>query len=536
MSMEKRVSGSITVGESKLRKVNIPLLAIWLIVFLFYSYLAFTLPHRSSFLSPDENNTFCVARQIHENHTIFIHSTLNEELGLKIFRGRLYVEARENRYTAFNSLGLAFLVAAGMYLGLPFLVVPFLASLGAIGIYLVAKDIGGRKAGYLAAILYGLLPTNVFISNQILDATPSFAMYLLSLGCMLAAMRNKSVVLSAVSGVALGLCFLIRQANAVYIFVFLVFLFCARKRLNLRQRLAFLLPSSVIALATVTMNKLAYGSFYHSGQVAGTHTGIFHALFPRFDPGSVVKALSNHLVAYIPLLLALGVVGYILAWRKKAHGNHKLLSIFLLVLAILTLILYASRSGTWSFEDFSITSSMARYFIPLYAVIVTYASLFLSLLSSRGREAIAVLILAAVFCSFVLFTFGKLEYMNLQKLKARAVVYDQHKESLLNTYRQPIVVFTKGMDKDLYDDVQVGLCYTQEDVERNPDIKNLFPIVDVERDVLPAIDKLLENGYAVFAASDARELLDALSEKDYQLNRAEEYHPLFLVSKRGGHE
>ncbi len=524
-------AGAKEKGTSRQERLNLPLLALWLVVFLFYSYLAFSLPHRSSFLSPDENNTYCVARQIHRNHTVYLHSHLNEELGMKIFRGRLYVEAMKNKYTAFNSLGLSFLVAAGMYAGLPFFVVPFLASLGVIGIYLVAREMAGYRAGLLAGAFYGLLPTNVFNSNQILDATPSFAMYLLSLGCILSAMRRRSALLAAFSGAALGLCFLIRQANAVYILALLVFLTLLRKRLDPHQRLAFILPAAVIGLATVAMNWLVYGSIYRSGQVAGTGMNTFYTLFPKFDPGSVLHALSTHLIAYIPLMAAMGLAGCAMAWRERQRAALKPLNILMAVVVLTTLFMYASRSGTWSFQEFSITASMPRYFIPLYAVVIIYASLSLHQILSRGWKAIAVLVIIATMGSYALFTFGGLEHMNLQALKERAETYSRAKERLLSAHAEPMVVFTKRMDKDLYDDIQVGLCFTQEDVDSNPEIKRLFPIVDIERDILPAIDRLIDEGYLVLAASDSEELLRVLTRRGYRLSRMEEYDSLFRVGK-----
>lgn len=518
-------------GAAYAKKLNLTLLAIWLVVFLFYSYLALSLPHRSSFLSPDENNTYCVARQIRENHTIYIRSRLNEELGMKIFRGRLFVEAKPNAYTAFNSLGLSFLVAGGMYVGSPFLVVPFLASLGVIGIYLIAREMAGRTAGYLAALLYGLLPTNVFHSNQILDITPSFAMYFLSLGCVIAAASGGSVLLSAISGLALGLSFFIRQANAFYILILLAFLLTLRKKLSLGQKLAFLLPSVLIAALTILMNKLVYGSLFRSGQVAGAETSAHRILIPKLNPGDVVHVLSAHLIAYIPILLTLGLVGYSLAWGKKVGTKLKSLNVFMVAMISMTLLIYASRPGTWSFETFSITSSMSRYLIPVYAAVIIYASFCLYHISITGRGKAAVLLTTAILCSYALFTFGPLENMNLQRLKKRAEVYGRAKESLLNAYHQPIVVFTKRMDKDLFDDVQVGLCYTQEDLNHNPDIKYLLPIVDIEKDVLPAIYRLRDEGYLVFAAADCEELLASLTENGYQILQESEYGSLFLVRK-----
>lgn len=512
-------------------KLNLYLLAVWLVVFLFYSYLAFTVPHRSSFLSPDENNTYCVARQIRERNTIYLDSPLNEKLGMKIFRGRLYVETKMNKYTAFNSLGLSFLVAGGMYLGLTFFVVPFLASLGVVGIYLVAKELAGEVAGFFAAILYGLLPTNVFISNQILDATPSFAMYLLSLGSILTAMKKRSIFLSTLAGAALGLSFFIRQANAIYIFALLVFLACQRKKLAIRQWASFLLPSVAIGLATVTMNRLVYGSFYRSGQLAGSEAGTFYMLFPKLDLKALLHSLSTHLIAYLPLLLILGIAGYIMACRGRSGATLKPLNILMIILAAVTVLSYGSRSGTWSFDVFSITSSMARYFIPIYAVVIIYASLCLSNALSRGQKATVMLLISAILCSFALFTFGGLEYMNLQKLKRRAEINTQAKEALLERFDQPIVVFTKRYDKDLYDDVQVGLCYTHEDAVRNPDLKNLFPLVDIEKDILPTVNRLINDGYIVLAASDSPELLDALGEKGYKTDRVEEFPSLYLVRK-----
>lgn len=523
--------GKLSISSIRERKLNLLLLIIWVVVFLSYSYLAFAVPHRTSFLSPDENNTYCVAKQIRTKKTVYIDSPLNEMLDMKIFRGRLFVEARKNKYTAFNSLGLSFLVAAGMYVNLTFFVVPILSSLAVIGIYLITRAIAGKRAGLLAALLYGLLPTNVFNSNQLLDAAPSFSLFLFSLGCILFTMEKESIALALASGLSLGLAFFIRQANSIYIAALLVLLIHFRKRLGLRQWAAFAIPSGLIALSTIIMNRLVYGSFFRSGILTAEGIKVSRTLFPKLDISALAHSMSNHLIAYIPLLFALGICGCLFAYREKRDPVSRPLNLFMIAMASLAVLINSSRTGTWSFHVYSITSSMARYYIPLYAVVIIYASFCIDRLARNNTSLLPIFIFTAVLSTYAIFCFGNLEYMNLQKLAKRAKVYGSAKASLLEGHPQPIVVFTKRFDKDLYDDVQVGLCYTEEDARKKPDIRVLFPLVDMERDVLPAVDRLMAEGYLVAVARDCYELIRILNENGYSTISMKEYKSLFMVTR-----
>jgi hypothetical protein len=520
------------VREAPPGSMTLLLFLLWLVVFLFYSYTAFTVPARSSFLSPDENNTFCVAKQIREKGSVFIDSPLNERFGLKIFQGRLYVEARENRYTAFNSLGLSLLVATGMFLRLPFFVVPFLASLGVLGIYLAVKELAGSRAGLLAGILYGLLPTNIFFSNQILDATPSSSLFLLALGAILTAMRKRSRPWALVSGASLGLSFLVRQATAIYILLFLLFILYCRKRTARKLWLPFFVSSASIAASTMVMNKLVYGSFFHSGQLASTGESISKTLLPGFDLKDAMHSINTYIIGYLPLLSLLAVIGFILAMRGKTASKWRSLHVMLAAVALAAILSFGSRSGTWSFEQFSINASMARYFLPVYSFLAIYASLALDAAVRRGKSSIASLLVVATLCSCAVFAYGSLELTNVQRLKTRSIIYDQAKEQLLKS-DEPTLVLTKRMDKDLYNDVEVGLCFTENDLRSNPDLST-FPIIDPEKDLLPVIDQLLEEGWRVLVASDAAELIDALKAKGYTLNQLMEYGSLSRIGKGGG--
>ncbi len=502
---------------------------LWVACFISYSYTALTVPNRSSFLAPDENNTWCVARQLKEEGSFFINSPLNERFGVKFFRGRLFVEARENRYTSFNSPGLTLLVALGMVLGVPFFVVPFLSSLGVLGIYLVGKELRGPRAGILAALLFCPLPTVVYASNMVLDSVPSAALFLLAWGALLRATRTRSAAWAALGGFSLGLSFLLRQATAVFIAMLLAWLAWERRSVGRKLICSFLVPAALMAVGTMGLNVYLYGSFTSSGQAEGFGRSFLGMLVPVADLSALLHAPSTYLLGYTPLLAALGLWGTVVALRSPSR--HRLLrgtSLFMWTIIVVTLVIYGPRPGTWGFFKLTLSGSMARYFILLYASLALLSSIALDEALRRGGHLLVLLSVAAILLTSAAISFGPTDANNLSWLRDRFAAISSYKEALLRD-PTPTVVFTRRQDKDLYNDVEVGLCFTEEDAARSPEVAALFPIVDPREDLLPMIEQLLGEGWRVMVASDAPELVDCLRAQGYPLRRSAEFGSLYLV-------
>ena len=120
-------------------KKYLPIMVIWLLVLMAYSYVAARNPDRRSFIAPDESNTYHVAEALAERGTVFLNSPLNERFDIEIFRGRNYSKVGENKYTAFNSIGLVLILTLGMKIKLTYFILPFLSSLAVIGMYLIVR-------------------------------------------------------------------------------------------------------------------------------------------------------------------------------------------------------------------------------------------------------------------------------------------------------------------------------------------------------------------------------------------------------------
>jgi len=284
-------------------KRYLPIILIWLLVLMAYSYVAIANPDRRSFIAPDESNTYHIAERLAEQGTVYIESPLNERFDLGIFRGRHYAKVGENRYTVFNSIGLTLILAAGIKLNIALFIIPFLSSLAVIGIYLIVREMADEKAGLLAALIYGLLPSNIYHSNLIFDTNPAYALLLLSLGLLLVSFRRPSHILTLLSGFCLGMAFVIRQSLAVFILLILVFALLNYRRLKLTQWVSFSAVAAALALFTIGVNKTVYGGFFASGLTAGSGATPFHALFPRQDISTIYNSSYTYIALYMPLLL-----------------------------------------------------------------------------------------------------------------------------------------------------------------------------------------------------------------------------------------
>lgn len=502
-------------GKNKNRdfKKYLPIVLIWLLVLMAYSYLAVQNPDRRSFIAPDESNTFHIAERLVEQGTVYIDSPLNERFDVEIFRGRHFAKVRDKKYTAFNSIGLTLVIALGMKMRITYFILPFLSSLAVIGIYLIVREVANEKAALLAALFYGLFPSNIYHANLLFDAVPAFAMLLLSLGLLLVSFRRPSHILTLLSGICLGITFLLRQSMAIYIFLILVFAVLNHRSLKWAKWLSYFGGAACVALFTIGVNKVVYGSAMASGLTVGSGATPFQALFPEQDIMSIFKSLGIYLLLYVHLLFLLGAAGVVLFYKRYRSRKNRLFLLLMSTMAFISLFIFGSRSRTWGFKDFYISGSMARYYLAIYVFFIIFASIFVVFLARRERKLVFTFVLVSTVVFFSILTFGTFMGIDgMHGLSSQLNTMDEVNAKIREINR-PVVIFTKTTDKYFYPDVEVGLVFTQEDVERNPNLEGMYPVIDPQDDVMPIIDELLLEGWRVFIAYDARELLDAMYER-----------------------
>jgi len=490
---------------------------IWVLVFTAYSYIAATVPDRRAFIAPDESNTFHIAEKLVDEGTIYIDSSLNERFGLEIFRGRHYAEVSENRYTAYNSIGLVLLMALAMKTGVTYFLIPFLASLAVIGVYLIVREIADEKAALLGALIFGLIPSNVYHANLIFDANPSFAMLLLSLGMIMLCLRRNSLAISVLAGFSLGMSFMIRQALAPYILLILVFCLCNIKRMRVRYWAAYICCAAIPAIFIMGVNKTIYGSFTSSGPTV-TSGATTEALFPGLNFSAIAHTIDTYLVLFIPLLFICGLAGFILYFRRRRGWRQNTFILLMVAIFVLTLLMFGSRSRTYGFRNLLISGSIARYYLAIYTFLAIFAGIFLISLLMRGMRVAFTLILASMIISFSVLTFGSIGGIDgIQSMNARFKSMDEI-EREMNELGDKVLILTKTTDKYFYPDIEIGLCYTEADIKANPNLKGRYPIVDPAVELLPVVDTLLAEGWRVFVAYDTPETIQAMMEGGYMVS------------------
>jgi hypothetical protein len=108
-------------------------------------------------------------------------------------------------------------LAAGSWVGLPWLVNPLLAAIGVVLSYLLVGDLYGRRTARLSILLLSLSPWYLFLGMSFMTHTASFVFAVAAALAVSRSRSRRSMVAAMIGGICLGVVGLIRPLEAVVV-------------------------------------------------------------------------------------------------------------------------------------------------------------------------------------------------------------------------------------------------------------------------------------------------------------------------------
>ena len=115
--------------------------------------------------------------------------------------------------------GFPMLLAAGLWLGSPWIVNPLLAAISLLLLYFLCREMYDNNTALIASILFTLSPKMIFTSGSLMNHTAAMFFLLLSITSMVFAIKKQKILLSLCSGLSLGACLNIRTLDAMVLFL-----------------------------------------------------------------------------------------------------------------------------------------------------------------------------------------------------------------------------------------------------------------------------------------------------------------------------
>lgn len=173
---------------------------------------------------------------------------------------------RDGKWFGMYPVGWPLLLAVGEALRAPEVVAPVLGALYVLVVFLIGKELYGKVAGLVAAVLAALSPMAILMFASYLSHGAAALLIALFLWLFLVARRRESLWLFGLAGASLGYAFAIRPMTAVAVAVpFLLLLLWELRRsgqsaARYRGHAALVVGGIVGALPALVANQLTTGS------------------------------------------------------------------------------------------------------------------------------------------------------------------------------------------------------------------------------------------------------------------------------------
>ncbi len=239
--------------------------------------------------------------------------------------------------------GFPLLLAAGLGLGVPWLVNPLLGALAIILIFFLGAEVYSRRAGILAAILAALSLWLLLLSASSMSHTAAMAAGTLFLLFAFRSLRSPTLTNGLVAGLGWGLSFLIRPYDAVLLALPLAVVLAVRSLKDFRGRWKNALALILVAVLAVGMylfyNRATTGDPFKPGYLvrygssysvlfgrAATLDYDFTPHFAMLQAGQNLGAISRYLFGWpLTSLWLFAFTAWAWARRREERGRDLLL-------------------------------------------------------------------------------------------------------------------------------------------------------------------------------------------------------------------
>lgn len=401
-----------TVGAKLSNKEIIGLLVASFLAFLLYSFFSWQAPWR--FNSPDEAANAFWAERLSAGQSLKVLSPLNQIAQSPIIHPRsTRIIGNNLQPVSFLGLplaagGLAYFFGHGL---LPYLT-PLLAVLGLAAWYLILRKFFDKPTAVIGWVLLAGLPANWYYqSRPFFHNGGFFSLLLITWWFSCQALQKKSYWLFGLSGLTAGLSVAFRSSEIFWLLLIaIIWFYSYRRQLSWRFIVCFVLGGLIGFSPIILANLIIYGQplsiAYQTiglGQAVnlGSTVSLLKQLILPFGwhPKIILNTVGNYLITLNWLWFILVTVGWLWLGRNLNKFNQRQKSIFglTILISLWLIILY----GSWLFNDnpdpkaVTIGTSYVRYWLPVYALALIPAAVYLGKLSAKylGKYLVAVFLL-----------------------------------------------------------------------------------------------------------------------------------------------
>ncbi len=358
-------------------------LAITVVLLLLFGlYSGLTLSQNRWTLHPDDQEVFIFSRVLFETGHLWYQSPRNDEYNTNAFKPSLedFESGSEGhkRYSR-RPPGIYFLLSMGHLFGFqgPFLIVSILGCLAVLFLYLIVRELYGRRAAMISAAFFALSPPVVYWSNMLFSNMPALSLLLGGLYFLVKIIKYGERAHYFLSCVFFVSAVWVRYDYIFFVLLSLIAVIKYRRRLNMRYGSQTLLMALLLGLLIMTANYATTESAF--GAPRSTRTSEYAAEllwnYPLrgFAPEVLWRNMSTHIIHIAPLLTFFGALGFLYYLRERG-------GIFLLVLALIAgfaIFYYGKNYSYWGFGKAWLASSFTRYFLPVFMSLSIFAGIFI---------------------------------------------------------------------------------------------------------------------------------------------------------------
>jgi Dolichyl-phosphate-mannose-protein mannosyltransferase len=121
----------------------------------------------------------------------------------------------DGKYYSGNFPGNVILLAAGYWVGAPWLINPLLGALTVLVTFFVARELAGKSAGFVAAALMLVSPYVVFMSSEYMNHVSRMFFLTAFLYAYIRLLKTQQLHYAVIAGLCLGCAFIIRVQSTV---------------------------------------------------------------------------------------------------------------------------------------------------------------------------------------------------------------------------------------------------------------------------------------------------------------------------------
>ena len=132
----------------------------------------------------------------------------------------------------------------------------------------------------------------------------------------------------------------------------------------------------------------------------------------------------------------------------------------------------------------------------------------------RWNHKIKILFVTILIINIQVFTFGGLGSLLEMSLSIEKLSeYNQ----IVKTTPEKSIFIVKQYDKCVILDRPVMLMWNNEDLEKDPDLEYLYPLLDIDEGLVSIIQKLQDDGYTVYISTESPYVEKKLKKENFKI-------------------